>query len=244
MSSQSMTTTAQDVAIKGYITAEYTDKENFDAVDLLSSTEAMDENELYSEFFGSVGVNKENKNNNKKSSSQRKNKSTKRLRTNSVLSSFENIPLAHDDITTLSRRSTVWQYAIRNTNKNFATCNLCDDKKQISTNNGSTSTLRKHLILVHNLHHLALPSKKKENSTSTITLNRKRELDSLLINCIIKDGRTFGDFYKLGLKKILHELVPGIFSANIRKLFYLYSAYKTTLCVNCFRIHSFFFYRL
>lgn len=86
----------------------------------------------------------------------------------------------------------------------------------MSTNNGSTSTLRKHLISVHNLNHLALPTKKNQATKSSITLNKKRELDNLLVNCVVKDGRTFSDLQKSGLKKVLHELVPGMFiSANI-----------------------------
>ena len=43
--------------------------------------------------------------------------------------------------------STVWQYAVRDDNKTHAICLLCD--KEITTNNWSTSSIRRHLVKVH-----------------------------------------------------------------------------------------------
>ncbi|CAM2728392.1 unnamed protein product [Rotaria socialis] len=58
--------------------------------------------------------------------------------------------------------SNVWKYAVRDSNPNFAICSLCKEHRRISTNNGSTSTLRKHLIIKHNLKELTLST---EHST-------------------------------------------------------------------------------
>jgi hypothetical protein len=112
----------------------------------------------------------------------------------------------------VSHSSQVWQYAIRCPNSNYSTCRLCPDNKQISTNNGSTSTLRKHLISKHNIHVLVLTNDKRKSTKSSISINKKRELHDLFINCIIRDGRTFNDLHKPGMKKILQELIPGKFS--------------------------------
>jgi hypothetical protein len=112
----------------------------------------------------------------------------------------------------VSHSSQVWQYAIRCPNSNYSTCRLCPDNKQISTNNGSTSTLRKHLIAKHNIHELVLTNDKRKSTKSSISINKKRELHDLFINCIIRDGRTFNDLHKPGMKKILQELIPGKFS--------------------------------
>jgi len=114
--------------------------------------------------------------------------------------------------TVVSHSSQVWQYAIRCPNSNYSTCRLCPDNKQISTNNGSTSTLRKHLIAKHNIHELVLTNDKRKSTKSSISINKKRELHDLFINCIIRDGRTFNDLHKPGMKKILQELIPGKFS--------------------------------
>lgn len=109
--------------------------------------------------------------------------------------------------------SKVWQYAIRDKNINFATCRLCSDNKRISTNNGSTSTLRRHLILKHNKYELILPASKRKNSKPSPVDNiKKQELDHLVICCIIRDGRTFNDFEKFGIKKLFQQLVPGKFT--------------------------------
>ncbi|CAF3993413.1 unnamed protein product [Rotaria sordida] len=56
-----------------------------------------------------------------------------------------------DDLTTAisAQSSQVWQYTIRCPNSNFSICCLCPNDKKISTNNGSTSTLRRHLITKH-----------------------------------------------------------------------------------------------
>ncbi|CAF2116919.1 unnamed protein product [Rotaria magnacalcarata] len=111
--------------------------------------------------------------------------------------------------TTSVQSSQVWKYAIRCPNSNFSICSLCPNDKKISTNNGSTSTLRKHLISEHQLHELALPNNKRKRIDPQISNNKKQHLHDLFIKCVIRDGRTFKDLQKPGLKKILQELIPG-----------------------------------
>ena len=150
------------------------------------------------------------KKNNKNNSSSNKNKKLHEAfgdTHNSI--SIDNVLSDKTNTTVTSRSSNVWQYALRDGNQNFATCCLCPDNKRISTNNGSTSTLRRHLIVQHNKHELILPLKKRKHIQSTFSEIKKQELHNLIINCIVRDGRTFNDFEKPGTKKLLQELVPG-----------------------------------
>ena len=39
--------------------------------------------------------------------------------------------------------------------------------------------------------------------------DRKLELDEAAIDCIITDGRPFGDFRRLGMSRFLNEIYPG-----------------------------------
>lgn len=110
-----------------------------------------------------------------------------------------------------AKSSQVWQYAIRCPNTEFSICCLCPNEKKISTNNGSTSTLRKHLITKHQKYELALPNNKRKRNTPSISNSKKQHLHDLFTKCIIRDTRTFNDLRKPGLKKILQELIPGKF---------------------------------
>ena len=105
--------------------------------------------------------------------------------------------------------SLVWLYATRCNDPNYATCKLCANNKRISTNNGSTSTLRQHLISKHGKVELIMNNGKKTRSSSSISSTRRQELHTLLINCIVRDGRVFRDFEKPGMKQVLKEAFPG-----------------------------------
>ncbi|CAF3882952.1 unnamed protein product [Rotaria sp. Silwood1] len=122
--------------------------------------------------------------------------------------SNENVLSDTTNETKLLRSSAVWQYAVRDDNRNYATCCLCPDNKRISTNNGSTTTLRKHLIAKHNKLDLILPNSKRKHNKTLFNPIKKQQLHHMLIGCIIRDGRTFNDFEKAGIKKILQVLVP------------------------------------
>ena len=81
----------------------------------------------------------------------------------------------NNDLTarTLIQSLQVWQYTVHCSNFRFSICCLCPNDKEISINNGSTSTLRKHSITKHQLHELALPSKKCKRVTSSFDSNKK-----------------------------------------------------------------------
>ena len=105
-----------------------------------------------------------------------------------------------------SFRSSVWKHATKITPE-MARCNECG--KTMKTVNGSTSSLRKHLLAQHSL--VPPPPRravvrKKNNSLSN---ERKSRLDHLLKLATFEDGRSFGDFRKSGMSKFLAEAVPG-----------------------------------
>ncbi|CAF3926623.1 unnamed protein product [Rotaria sp. Silwood1] len=102
--------------------------------------------------------------------------------------------------------SSIWKYAKRSKNKKYAICLLCD--KHISTANWSTSSVRRHLIEIHNIQEVALPDDNK-NKTSTISKRLKEKFHKLSVEAIIKDNLPFKAFEKAGLSKLLQEAIPG-----------------------------------
>ena len=117
----------------------------------------------------------------------------------------------NNDLTarTLIQSLQVWQYTVHCSNSRFSICCLCPNDKEISISNESTSTLGKHLITKHQLHELALPSKKRKRVTSSFDNNKKENLHDLFIKCIIRDGTPFNDLQKPGLKLVLLQFIPG-----------------------------------
>ena len=103
--------------------------------------------------------------------------------------------------------SNVWKYATRSHDKKFAVCTICT--KRISTNNWSTTCLRRHLILKHNKYELILSNEKTE-TTSTINPIVKANIHKLSVEAIIKDNLPFNAFMKSELAKIMEEVLPGI----------------------------------
>ena len=75
---------------------------------------------------------------------------------------------------TPSNSSNIWQYATRMSKTNYVICNLCPDKQHVSANNGSTSTIRKHLINKHGKVGLQLPIRNK-NQTNSCSIDNKRK---------------------------------------------------------------------
>lgn len=108
-------------------------------------------------------------------------------------------------------KSNVWNYAHRTSNSHdWAICDLCPSSpspKRISVKGGATTTLRKHLINRHHKTELVLTQHTSQNEKLSI-VNQKR-LHELLINAIIIDGRSFGDFRKLGFQRFLEFVTPG-----------------------------------
>ncbi|CAF1114440.1 unnamed protein product, partial [Didymodactylos carnosus] len=113
-----------------------------------------------------------------------------------------------DNVATQFGSSLVWQYATRCIDRNYAICNLCSNDKRISTNHGSTSTLRQHLISKHGKNELMIPIDKKKDKSLPFSLEKKRQLDDYLIKSVASDARTFNDFGKSGIKKFLEAALP------------------------------------
>ena len=90
-------------------------------------------------------------------------------------------------------------------------CKICN--KSIKTSYGSDTNLRSHVGWVHNmpdfLTQSQLDRKKKNQSELRIPISEKKILDEMLVDCIIEDARTFNDFLKKGIKKVLLYLKPG-----------------------------------
>ena len=79
-------------------------------------------------------------------------------------------------------------------------------KKTLSIPNLSTSSLHKHLRDVHKIEDLKKASNghiKSAQSIQKLPKNKKKKLDHLALEPIIKDGRSFNDFNKSGLKRFL-----------------------------------------
>ncbi|CAF4423736.1 unnamed protein product [Rotaria sp. Silwood2] len=115
----------------------------------------------------------------------------------------QNVPFVENERTQL--RSNVWNYA-KKISKEKSQCNIC--KKYIKTPGGSTTTLRKHLVTVHNLVHLALEANPRVKIDNSISPEQKLRLDYLANLAIFEDGRTFGDLRKSGISKFLAEAIP------------------------------------
>lgn len=102
-----------------------------------------------------------------------------------------------------SKTESVWSYASK-IKDNQAQCNKC--KKVLSCKDSSTTGIRKHLVSCAKLTQFTRVVKRNR---STINPEEKRRLNALATQCIIRDGRTFGDLRKPGIAKFINELLPG-----------------------------------
>ena len=120
-----------------------------------------------------------------------------------------------DDVRKGSHRaSEVWKYMTKIGEK--AECNICGT--HLCRKNGGTSGLRKHLLQIHKLGSYGSSSVGKRMKPGQLSTDEKKKLDSLIIKCIIEDGRSFVDMRRPGLLKVLNHLVPG--TARISKALY------------------------
>lgn len=113
------------------------------------------------------------------------------------------INVAHGHSTT--KESAVWKHAIKNDDET-ASCRLCPATLKVT--NGSTTGLRKHLSQQHGIQGMA--PKKTNKTTQKFSPPLKRELHTLIIRAIVKDGRSFDDFRRPGMMNVLQKLVPGM----------------------------------
>ena len=103
-------------------------------------------------------------------------------------------------------KSSVWKYADK-ISSGIAQCNQCG--KKIKTNQGGTSSLRKHLLQQHRELDLSSLKPTERTINNSISKEKKFRLDRLLTRATFEDGRSFGDFRKSGMIKFLNEAVPG-----------------------------------
>jgi hypothetical protein len=112
------------------------------------------------------------------------------------------------DIQQVKEPSPIWQYATRSNDRSYAICSLCN--RRISTANWSTTSVRRHLVQVHNKIELMLPNEGKRKNPSKISQELKEKLHKLSVEAIIRDNLPFTAFHKSGLSNLIQEAVPGM----------------------------------
>ncbi|CAF1535425.1 unnamed protein product [Adineta ricciae] len=105
--------------------------------------------------------------------------------------------------------SAVWKYAtrIRIEGKQYAICFDC--RAQISTNNWSTSALRRHLIVMHNRLDVCIQNTPAAQPSSNMSRSLRERLHKLCVEAIIRDSLPFNCSSKPGLSKVMKEALPG-----------------------------------
>ena len=83
---------------------------------------------------------------------------------------------------------------------------------ELSRKGQSTSSLRRHLRLVHQLKEFdekTIKAKQKDHLTTELSIDAKRKIHALALNAIIQDGRSFNDLNKPGIIKLFNSLSAG-----------------------------------
>jgi hypothetical protein len=88
-----------------------------------------------------------------------------------------------------------------------ARCTKCG--KILSRKNGATSGLRKHLFQVHKIESFGITHENSRSKPAEFSAEEKKKIDSILINCIVQDDRSFDDMRRPGMLKVFNHLVPG-----------------------------------
>jgi 3-oxoacyl-(acyl-carrier-protein) synthase len=109
--------------------------------------------------------------------------------------------------------SNLWEHMSKQLNEK-AKCEICG--VVLSRQNGSTTGLRKHLFRIDKMAEFAVTSTKRASKSSQLSVDEKKKLHALIINCIIEDGRGFNDTRRPGLMKVLNHLAPGKEKRNTR----------------------------
>ena len=102
--------------------------------------------------------------------------------------------------------ANLWNYMMKQQNEK-AKCHICG--VVLSRKNGATTGLRKHLHKIHKLEAFGITSTKSRSKPSQFSIEQKKKLDSLIIKCIIEDGRSFSDMGQSGIQKVFDHLVQG-----------------------------------
>lgn len=87
----------------------------------------------------------------------------------------------------------------------------------LSRRGQSTSSVRRHLRMVHKIKQFEEKSTKRKKQTmmiNNLSPDEKRKLQELALNVIIEDGRSFNDLNKPGIMKLsnglLHDLLLSV----------------------------------
>ena len=99
----------------------------------------------------------------------------------------------------------------------------------LSRKGQSTSSLRRHLRLVHDKKEF----EEKRPTTNEQMVNRlspeqKQKLHQLAVNAIIEDGRSFNDFNKPGITKLFKGLLDGMLQILFRMSIIVAFRFSTT----------------
>lgn len=102
--------------------------------------------------------------------------------------------------------SDVWAHLTKEDDEK-ARCSICG--VMLRRKNSGTTGLRKHLHQIHNLVAFSASSVKKRQKTKQFSIDERKQIDLLIIKCIIDDGRAFGDMRRPGVLKVFNRLAPG-----------------------------------
>lgn len=85
----------------------------------------------------------------------------------------------------------------------------------LSRKGQSTSSIRRHLRAKHKIEEFEekhVDPSVQNNAFNQLSMEKKRKLQSLAVNAIIEDGRSFNDLNKPGITKLLNGLLDGTIS--------------------------------
>lgn len=142
-----------------------------------------------------------------------------------------------------NKTDNVWNYMVKLKDEK-AKC-ACGDI--LSRKNGATTCMRKHLFQVHKLQAFGVTSTKSRLKSCQLLPEQKKKLYSLIIKCIIEDGRSFSDMNQSGIRKVFDHLVEGkkytiYFISFVALLFYCNIGYipphRNTVQRNSKRLES------
>ena len=95
--------------------------------------------------------------------------------------------------------------------ENNGNCNLCQNDIPVSSR--SDANLRTHLANNHDMKDVLYKSQLRESRQKSrgfkFDQQEKKKIDSAMIDCIIRDSRSFNDFDKPGMRMFLKCIKPG-----------------------------------
>ena len=125
---------------------------------------------------------------------------------NATINDSSNIATTDQSKKVKNRVSNVWNHMeIEGVDK--ARCQICG--AILSRKNGGTTGLRKHLLRVHKLRSVSVVSIEKRRQPDNLSVDQQKKLNSLIVRCIIEDGRSFGDMRRSGVLRFIDHLMPG-----------------------------------